>query len=191
MEMIINHMNRSLNIIKPRDKCSKGTRTQTVEKSVKAKLSQTSKNKALTHIWQDTQWHSRYCHGKMHLQWLIHDILNTVISTSLAISCFSVVFFETVNHDAEHSGYKSYSLFSTVMNLALIYHMKLKNINLPKAKVHKHKGRDEKQSFVHNLLGTMQYKHTKCTLPPPLIWFAKEMGIDNPSAYWCLYPLTW
>lgn len=46
MEIIIKHMNRSLNFIKPRDKHPKGTRRQTVEKSVKAKLSQTSKKKS-------------------------------------------------------------------------------------------------------------------------------------------------
>lgn len=198
MEMIINHMNRSLNIIKPRDKGSKGTRRQTVEKSVKAKLSQTSKKpKALTHIWQEIQPHSQYHHGKMYLQWLIHGILNTVLSTSLTISCFSVGFLK-VNHDAKHSVYKSYSLLSTVVNLALIYPMTWNNINLPNKKTHKHKRRDKKQRFFHNLLGTMQYQYIKCTcfslsppaFPPPLIWFAKERGTDNPSAYWWLSPLT-
>jgi len=55
MEMIINHMNRSLNVIKLRDKCSKGTRRQTVEKSVKAKLSQTSKKQSFhSHMAGDT-----------------------------------------------------------------------------------------------------------------------------------------
>lgn len=43
MEIIIKHVNRSLNVIKSRDKHSKGTRRQTPEKSVKAKLSQSSK----------------------------------------------------------------------------------------------------------------------------------------------------
>lgn len=48
-------MNRSLNVIKPRDKGSKGTRKQTVEKSVKAKLSQTSKKQSLnSHMAGDT-----------------------------------------------------------------------------------------------------------------------------------------
>lgn len=94
MEMIINHMNRSLNIIKPRDKGSKGTRRQTVEKSVRQNFPKPQKNKALTHIWQEIQPHSQYHHGKMYLQWLIHDTLNTVLSTSLTISYFPVGFLK-------------------------------------------------------------------------------------------------
>lgn len=133
MEIIINHMNRSLNIIKPRAKDSKGTRRQTAENSAKTKLSQTSENQSSnSHMVGDTttftvspwrtvlttanSWYSKYCSFNQ--------------SDNKILFCR---FSETVNHDAERSIHMSYSLLPTVANLALIRHMKLKNINLPNA----------------------------------------------------------
>lgn len=71
--------------------------------------------------------------------------------------------------------------------------MKLMNINLPNAKICKHKRRDKKQRFFYNLMGTLQYIKCACfsvrtlTFLPPLLWFAKEGGINNPSGYWCFF----
>lgn len=115
---------------------------------------------------------------------------NILEMTSLTTSCFSVGILKQLNTMPS-----THSLLPTVVNLALIYCMKLININLPNAKICKHKRRDKKQRFFYNLMGTPQYQYIKCTcfslrtltFLPPVLWFAKERGINNPSGYWCFF----
>lgn len=180
MEMIINHMNRSLNIIKHRDKCSKGTRRQAVEKSVKAKLPQTSKAWSInSHMaghtttltvspWKNVftmanSWYSKHCSfnqsdNKLLLPWCRAQCLQNLLpafhksefSTHRAHKIENHPFTQSRDGQVQEEGRK-----------AKFFPQSVASHEIPAHKL-------------HILLSCP-------SLPSPSFWFAKQRGTDDPS----------